>query len=100
MIKKGFNQNTKYYALKFTIEIACEMFALTVSPIKFNVTLNIFHRFTTNGNKLGKVLKIIFVIILIVTGVVLEVFNILDFSRSKKQNGTPGLINAQRARYI
>ena len=92
MIKKGFNQNTKYYALKFTIEIACEMFALTVSPIKFNFTLNIFHRFTTNGNKLGKVLKIIFVIILIVTGVVLEAFNILDFSRSKETKGqTPGL---------
>ena len=76
------------------------MFALPVSPIKFNFTLNIFHRFTTNNNKPGKVLKIRFVTILIVTGVVLEVFNILDFSRSKKQHGTPGLVNAQAARYI
>ena len=68
------------------------MFALTVSLIKLNVTLNIFHRLTTNGNKLGKVLKIIFVMILIVTGVVLEVFNILYFSWSKEaKSQTPGL---------
>ena len=57
---------------------------LTFSLIKFNISLNIFHRLTTNGNKLGRLLKIIFVMILISTGVVVAVFNILDFSRSKE----------------
>ena len=53
---------------------------------------NISHRFTTNGNKLGKVLKIIFVLELILTGPVLEVFNTLNFSQPKEVKGPDTLI--------
>ena len=84
MIKKGINHCTKQYTLKFIIKITCDAFALLFSLIKFNITLNIFHRLTTNSNKFGRLLKITFVLILIFTGVVLEVLNILDFSRSKE----------------